>query len=119
MNRSEGGAMQRRDLLLTLSEELSDLGASAASLQSTLGRLLDGTAGAGNEGLWQLQEIDRLQQTLEDLSAILRGVAEHDGHGVDVDGLLAVTRLGALRKRLHGSAGEARDGQKAGIVALF
>ena len=117
---SQGGAMERRDLLLTVSEELRDLGAATASLQATLVDILEGAAGGGGgPGLWHVQEIDRLQQTLEDLSAILRRAAEHDGELVDVDHLIEVTRLGALRDRLRRTAGDAIGGQQPGAVALF
>ena len=121
MSQSDGDALERRDLLLTLSEELSDLSASAASLQATLGAILEGATagGPGEHGLWHMQEIDRLQQTLEDLSAILRCTAEQDDRLVDVDRLIAATRLGALRDRLRGTAGGAAEDQQSGVVALF
>ena len=121
MPQPESGALECRDLLLALSEELSDLGASAASVQATLGDILEGAAGggAGDHGLWHMQEIDRLQQTLEDLSAILRAAAAHDGHLIDIDRLIAATRLEALRDRLRGTSGGAAEGQQSGVVALF
>ncbi len=110
--------MLRGDLLLTLAEELDDLGASAMSLQATLGGLLErADATDGGHDVWHLQEIDRLQQTLEDLSAILRRAANEDGTRVNVEDLAAVARLGALRERIRGRS--APVGDEPGALALF
>lgn len=111
--------MLRSDLLLALSDELSALGASTSALQTTMGEILDGTVGSRQSGFWHMQEIDRLQQTLDDLSAILRAAAEDEGARVDVERLARVARLGALRERLRRQAGGAATGQDAGIVAIF
>lgn len=122
MPRSEGNAMlPRSDLLLALSRELDALGVSAASLQTTLGGILDGPSAAGpaGEGFWHMQEIDRMQQTLEDLAMILQRTAQHDGPSLDIDDLLSATRLGALRERLSGSDRQDAPAEQSGVLALF
>ena len=119
MDGGGGSSMWRSDLLLTVSEELSDLGASASAIQATLGEILRNTPAAGGAGFWHMQEIDRLQQTLDDLSAILRVAAEDDGPQLNVERLVQATRLGALRERLRGLDGESATGQVAGTVAMF
>ena len=122
MTASAGGTIPRRDLLLAVAEELGDLSASATSLQATLGEVIEGASGdgPGHQGLWHMQEIDRLQQTLDDLHVILRQAAEDDGQQhLNVENLVAVARLGALRDRLRGRRPESAAGQEPGIVALF
>jgi hypothetical protein len=119
VNFGEGQTMLRADLLLTVSEELSDLGAAALSVQATLGGILQSAAVAGQAGFWHLQEIDRLHQTLDDLAAILRVAAEDEGPRVDVERLAGIARLGSLRERLRGSGSDREAGQDAGIVAIF
>ena len=111
--------MRRCDLFLTLSEELSDLATATTAIQAALGEALQGAASAGQNGFWQLQEIDRLQQTLEDLSAILRAAAEDEGPRVDVERLARVARLGSLRERIRGATRDAAGVQGPGIVAIF
>ena len=111
--------MRRSDLLLTVAEELSDLGASASAIQVTLSELLRDATSAGKAGLWHMQEIDRLQQTLDDLAAVLRVASEEDGLHVNVERLARAARLGALRERLRGTAGDGVAGQDAGFVAIF
>jgi hypothetical protein len=115
------GTIERRELLLTVSAELGDLSASATALQAALSDLLmkRREAGEPDHGMWQMQDIDRLQQTLEDLSAILRKAAESDGQRLDVDSLTAETKLGALRDLLGGGDSRAIPSQTFGIVALF
>jgi hypothetical protein len=118
---ANGNSMRYSELLVILSEELSDLCATASSIQAALGNALEGATDAGRSstGLWHVQEIDRVQQTMADLSAILRRAAEDEGPRIDVDHLLEVTRLGALRDRLRGAGGGSIARQKAGIVAIF
>jgi hypothetical protein len=118
VNLDAGQTMLRRDLLLTVSEELRDLGAAATAVQATLGSILQAAA-AGQGGFWHLQEIDRLQQTLDDLAAILRAAAEDEGPRVDVERLAGAARLGAIRDRLRGTGSDREAGHDAGIVAIF
>jgi hypothetical protein len=111
--------IRRSDLLLTVSEELADLGASTVAIQATLGEILQSAAGSGESGLWHMQEIDRLQQMLDDLSAVLRAAAASDGPRVEVEELVSVARLGSLRDRLRGVTGDQDAAQDAGNVAIF
>lgn len=111
--------MLRSEFLLTVSEEVSDLAASAAEIQVALGHMLQGADAGSSAGFWHIQEIDRLQQTLDDLSAILRSASEDDGARLDVERIASAARLGAIRERLRGSTGDAATVQDAGIVAFF
>jgi hypothetical protein len=111
--------MQRSEFLIVVSEELDDLVASATAIQATLGEVLRHDDGVGRDGIWHLQELDRLQQTLDDLSVILRVAAEDDGPSINVERLARAARLGALRERLRGSNCDEVAGIDAGIVAIF
>ncbi len=112
----KSGTMLRQDLLLTLAEELDDLSTAATSVQATLGTIIERT-GSDAGGVWHLQEIDRLQQTLDDLAAILRQAAGGEDAAINIEEVVAVTRLGALRDRLCGrNVPLDRD---RGAVALF
>ena len=121
MTLAEGACVGRRELLLRLAEELSDLSASTSSIQVALGKVLGGAPGNGEppEGFWHVQQIDRLQQILDDLSAVLLRVAEADAPRLEVAPLVAVVRLGALRERLRGAERGAETARQAGIVTIF
>lgn len=109
--------MQRSEFLLVISEELDDLVASASAIQGTLGEILRHEE--GQSGIWRLQELDRLQQTLDDLSVILRIAAEDDGPSINAERLAAAARLGTLRDRLRGSNRDEVACLESGVVAIF
>lgn len=112
---------ERQALIMALSEELMVLGTSAAALQAALGHIVGVAhcAGVWPSDVWQMQEIDRIQQSLEDISAVLKEIAKDKAQDRKIDDLIAVARLQSLRERLLGNHKIENSGKNSGIVALF
>lgn len=92
--------------LAALAAELARAEAAAAELEEVAGRLV--AAGAGGPALG-LQDLDRLRQTLADLSAFAGALADTATGTADLGRALAAVRGGDVAARLAGS--EARPGE--------
>lgn len=90
------------ELLLEISRESHRLAEQCGSIQRSLSSILDIAhhVGLGAE-IQMLQDIDRIQQTLSDVSALL-GIASGHANGAQIhkDEIGAAVRLDRLRLRL-------------------
>lgn len=105
--------------MLRLSDELAALSWIGEDLQSATVRLGAGTTLTAAESQ-SLQALDRLTQTLHDLSRALRHISAEAPDGrVDGDALAKVLTLGDLRMRLLTGRGTQDTGTDTGVVSLF
>jgi len=94
-------------LLIGLAQETTHAAESCAALQWSLSTLLDKVhhPDLGAE-IHMLQDIDRVQQTLTDIAAILNALGpDMAGVAVSCDDLAPIIRLESLRQRLHVAIG--------------
>ena len=102
-----------------LSDELAALSWIAEDLQTSTAHLDARTTLTASESQ-SLQALDRLTQTLHDLSRALRHISTEAPDGrIDGDALAKTLTLGDLRMRLLTGHGRENTGQGTGVVSLF
>ncbi len=106
-------------LLGRLSGELAAMAGLAARVQTAVGEALHADGAPAPAVLVELQQIDRLQQTLEDLVHVVASVAAEPE--IDADGLerlAAEVRLHAVADVVTGCTANPEP-QRSGTLSLF
>ncbi|SIS88624.1 hypothetical protein SAMN05421759_105110 [Roseivivax lentus] len=107
-------------LFRRLAEQMACLEAQSQSAEACMAALLARAAGAEKAvAAPELQNLDRVTQTLGELHAFLRRAAEAapPGIGLDLRSATEAVRLGALSEKLRGQTG--RAAATKGSVELF
>ncbi len=107
------------ETLMNLSCELTQVVQSCDGLQAAVSGLLEQIGDADNGADVQaLQNLDRMQQTLEDIAALLC-IAAETGRGLHLDpsACARAVRLASLRERLGWLPPEAKDREDQGELS--
>ena len=106
-------------MLVAVAEQLDELSAKALLIQTLIGDLVGGNRPSSATLSADLQEADRLHQTLVDLASVLQAVAEGRIEGQDdLAGLEAAAKLKSVVTRLASGA-DAPAGDGAGTLTLL
>ena len=110
----------RDQLIARLSAKLDEMAGLAGRVQSALGAALPAGFAPSSGVAKDLQQIDRLQQTLEDLARVTRALSEERGEQVHLPRLAALARLHDVSVAIAGRAAEEEDDHPgAGVVTLL
>lgn len=98
-----------KDVLERMAGIHGSLAVSAARIEAIVSELLRSTDKHGHISVFDLQELDKVRQSLENLQSISQAVAKHMPSGVAIpkQALTKVLTLGGMESTLLGEEGDA------------